>query len=119
VKPVYAAWIQQHVPSDPSGMCDDITRQMADAFPELKRVRGHYDAGHKRYSHWWLVTQDGAIVDPTEAQFVNVPGWHDPHDESGPEPTGKCPNCSGYVYDGGTVCGDVCADAYARYCMGL
>jgi len=91
---------------------------MVAAFPELKRVRGHYVTGRKEYPHWWCVTAEGTVVDPTAAQFDGLPGFYEPHVEGSPEPTGKCPNCGGYVYDGGTVCGDACALSYAAYVMG-
>lgn len=40
---------------------------MVEAFPELKRVRGHYHCPwlSKAQPHWWCVDPDGNIVDPT------------------------------------------------------
>lgn len=31
---------------------------------------------HEGSSHWWLRRDDGAIVDPTAAQFVMLPPYH-------------------------------------------
>jgi hypothetical protein len=63
----YARWIAEHAAGDVSGLCDPMTEAMAQAFPELARVYGLYvvpDAEHS-WRHWWLVTPDGRIVDPT------------------------------------------------------
>lgn len=61
----YEGWIRKNVPKDCSGMCEGITIRMAIDFPELKRVRGYY----MDRPHWWCVTPDGVIIDPTKAQF--------------------------------------------------
>ena len=31
------------------------------------------------------------------------------------EPTGKCPNCGGYCYEGATLCSDRCEHEYMAY----
>jgi hypothetical protein len=41
-KSAYAKWIAENRPADPWGKCEALTRLMATAFPELRRVRGHY-----------------------------------------------------------------------------
>lgn len=112
----FAEWIaQQGLPSCPAGLCESVTARMAEAFPELTRVRGHFVTGRKDYPHWWLITERGEIVDPTAGQFEGIPGFYEAHE--GPEPTGKCPNCGGYIYNGGAVCGDECGISYAAYVM--
>jgi hypothetical protein len=117
----YAEWIAAHYPTQEAayGQCDAATRAMAAAFPELTRVRGHYYCfvwGER--THWWLVAPDGTIVDPTAVQFPSVGrGVYEPWTEGADEPTGKCPNCGGYVYGGGTVCSDECARQYESYLM--
>lgn len=117
----YTEWISRHVSSDPTGKCADITLSMAVAFPELRRVRGHYLCliTRREHPHWWMETSKGQVIDPTASQFPSGgSGTYIEH--FGPEPTGKCPNCGGYVYDGGTVCGDVCARQYEAYvCSGI
>lgn len=117
----FDAWIIEHYPNAEAayGRCDDATREMQRAFPELTRVRGHYYCpvwGERQ--HWWLVTAEGAIVDPTAAQFPSDgDGVYQPWVEGDEEPSGKCPNCGGLVYSGGTVCSDVCARSYEAYIM--
>ena len=65
----YSAWIAENVEGDGYGQCKEITRQMADAFPELTRVRGHYYCwAWGERAHWWL-TYAGDIIDPTSQQF--------------------------------------------------
>jgi hypothetical protein len=117
--PRYAEWIAANVEGDGYGQCREVTERMAAAFPELARVRGHYYCliwGERE--HWWLTTPAGEIVDPTAAQFPSKGhGEYVPWIEGTPEPTGLCPQCGEYVYDGNTCCSDACSRAYAAYCM--
>lgn len=114
----YDQWIEGHYPTPELayGQCDEATKQLVAAFPELQRVRGHYYCwtwGER--SHWWAVAEDGTIVDPTARQFPSGGrGMYVPWEEGAEEPSGKCPNCGGYVYGGGTVCSDQCGDAFVR-----
>lgn len=117
----YEAWIEAHVEGDGYGQCKEVTARMADAFPELARVRGHYLClrwGVRE--HWWLTTPNGTVVDPTVAQFPSppTPEAYQPLDEDEEEPTGKCPNCGGYCYEGRSVCSDSCEASYIAYLMG-
>lgn len=114
----YADWIMANYPGGSGyGKCAEATTAMVEAFPELRRVRGFYLCpGWDRREHWWLVAPDNAIVDPTAGQFPSKgSGDYEEWDESRKEPTGKCPNCGGYAYDGGTCCSKECHDAYAAY----
>lgn len=115
----YNQWIEKNV-SSTYGTCAEVTEAMADAFPELTRVRGHYHCpiwGER--AHWWLKTPDGKIVDPTAAQFPSrgqftYVEWIDGQEE----PTGKCPNCGELCYKGDFCCSDECEVSYASYCVG-
>jgi hypothetical protein len=111
----YTTWIAAQT-EDPQGRCAEATLAMQAAFPELRRVRGHVITAGRDRPHWWLVTPDGDIIDPTAAQFQTL-CFYQPWDEAQSEPTGKCPNCGGYVFDGGTVCSETCAREYAAYCV--
>lgn len=110
----YQTWIDQHYPTRKAATCKcaEATEAMCEEFPELARVRGHYDCwAWGMREHWWCVTPDGAIVDPTARQFPSEGSCqYIAFNESGPEPTGKCPNCGGYCYDNDTCC----SDAYSR-----
>lgn len=114
----YHSWIEKHYPTPESayGKCAEATTAMLAAFPELRRVRGHYYCmiwGER--AHWWLVTSDGQVVDPTAAQFPSGGrGVYEPWTEGADESTGKCPNCGDFVYNHGAVCSDTCADQYTR-----
>lgn len=114
----YADWIAVNV-AEPYGKCAEVTLAMAEAFPELTRVRGHYYCfAWGERTHWWLTTREGTIVDPTASQFPSRGnGEYVELDASAPMPTGKCPNCSGLCYDGGYCCSDRCGAEYAAYCM--
>lgn len=106
----YQQWIKDNVSGDGYGQCNIITLQMAKAFPELIRVRGHYYCmiwGER--THWWLITWDGEIIDPTAAQFPSKgAGVYVPWGEDEKEPTGRCLNCGDLVYTGGVFCSDNC-----------
>jgi hypothetical protein len=53
------------------GRCKEICGSLILVFPSLRLVRGHYDcyAWRTKEQHWWCVTPDGVIVDPTSSQF--------------------------------------------------
>jgi len=118
MKQEYRSWISEHVEADGFGKCRETTQAMIEAFPELRRVRGHYYCAiWGEREHWWLETEDGKIVDPTAEQFPSRGfGEYIEWDESQRLPTGMCPNCGGYAYDGNTCCSDACSAAYAAYC---
>ena len=113
----YLKWIDLNVSEDGYGKCSEITLMMERKFPELHRVRGHYYCliwGER--THWWLVTQNGDIVDPTKEQFPSKgTGKYVEWPEGDQEPTGKCPNCSGYCFNGQTVCSEKCHIEYSAY----
>ena len=96
----YEEWISQNVKDNGYGQCHEATEAMAQAFPELSTVRGHYECpiwGTRE--HWWLVAPDGRIVDPTVEQFPSKGiGEYTPLDEEAEEPVGKCANCGEYSY---------------------
>jgi len=117
MRPEYAEWIAANVP-DPHGTCRETTEAMQIAFPELKRVRGHYYCwvGGER-PHWWLYDENGDVVDPTASQFGSKGlGHYEEWDETQPEPTGMCPNCGDHCYDGRFCCTPACDAAYIAFC---
>lgn len=117
----YEVWIKENVEGDGYGKCAEITEAMAKAFPELTRVRGHYYCpSWGERTHWWLTTPDGKIVDPTKDQHPSHGlGRYEPWVEGSPEPTGKCPNCGGYCYNGESTCSKKCYEEYRAYLMDL
>ena len=101
------------------GMCEQATKEMVKAFPELKRVRGHVSPGGP---HWWCVTESGEVVDPTVSQWKDrVPAGtvfiYHPFDESKADqlPTGKCMDCGGHLYYNAQFCDESCARATCSY----
>ena len=107
----YHEWIKENV-TETYGTCCEVTERMQEAFPELRRVRGHYHCwiwGIRE--HWWLMNGD-EVVDPTVAQFPsNGEGRYEELPEDTPEPTGKCINCGEYCFDGEQV-HDYCHDEF-------
>lgn len=52
------------------GRCEEMSRELCRQDPTLRLVRGHYICPMwGEQSHWWCVTLDGTIVDPTARQF--------------------------------------------------
>jgi len=108
----YEEWIAANVPLEPilaRGKCFGATQKMAAAFPELRRVRGHYLCpSWGRQEHWWCIAPDGTIVDPTGHQFPSatrisggalvVLGVYEPLPDDAEEPIGKCLVCGGYCW---------------------
>lgn len=139
---VYKAWIAAYVAAHSvMASCLSVCEEMQGAFPELRLVRGSIILSGSPnqvlsfeldiegllpgLGHFWLETVDGAIVDPTAAQFTDPDGCHgatgisayQPFDESKAQqlPTGKCPNCGDYCYNNASVCSDECGEQYVRY----
>jgi hypothetical protein len=112
----YAEWIAANVQDDGYGQCEEVTLRMAEAFPELRRVRGHYyDLAWGQRGHWWMVDASGKVVDPTVAQFPSKGrGFYDEWDESRPEPIGECYQCGAYIYEG-AGCPNECDDQDGFY----
>ena len=99
--PAYSAWIAEWAKAhDVRCACERATLDMVERFPELRRVPGHvrFVVGGGA-AHWWCVTADGTVVDPTANQFLEFHGGIARYEEwVGPLPSGKCPNCGEYVY---------------------
>lgn len=113
-RPNYQQWIAAHQPTDPRGQCVTVTKQMAEAFPELRRVRGHYLCAFEgRRTHWWLVTPSGEIIDPTVEQFADRGGDYEEY--TGPEPTGQCLNCGELCFGSEAFCDAECAMETAKF----
>lgn len=114
----YRLWIRVYNHKNPNvrGMCEQATLYMIAEFPELIRVRGHVShiLSNKLSTHWWCKDKDDIIWDPTSSQFGAIIEYFE-HDESQPEPTGKCPNCGEYCYDFNTCCCNKCSLNYKEY----
>lgn len=127
----YKDWITQNIKSreDYWRKCSDVTLRMQKEFPELIRVRGHFnDMWFGPQPHWWLKTSYGLIVDPTFAQFSGslpseLSGLPHEYEECDEEnlPIGKCLHCGEYIYEGGAFrnfCDENC-EIECRAFMGI
>jgi len=105
----YEDWIIANVPLEPilaRGKCFGTTAMMVNAFPELRRVRGHYLCpSWGRQEHWWCLAPDGTIVDPTGHQFPSCYlypgislGVYEPLPDDAEAPIGKCMVCGSYCW---------------------
>jgi len=104
-----------------SGRCRDEALKLARDDRSLTVVRGWATpVGGAMIEHWWLIDQDGKVVDPTVDQFPARPVYIPECVGVPPERPALmylCPNC-GDTHTGDfsvDVCSDRCARAYASY----
>lgn len=122
MKSTYAVWIAFHTDTGPlpgRGRCQELSEAMAAQFPELRVVAGYYHCPiWKSQQHWWCITPDGKIVDPTAAQFPS--GGLGKYEELAPEdrPIGTCMDCGADVFPNPYApefCSDTCRLSTIRY----
>lgn len=113
----YNEWIKANVEGTGYGACREVTERMAAAFPELRRVYGfYYSLAWGRRTHWWLVTSEGIVVDPTSAQFPCLGfGDYEELNSLDEAPTGRCADCACDVYNGAIFCSSGCESATISY----
>jgi hypothetical protein len=128
----YREWIDDFVAKCDGkllGKCREAVEAMHAVFPELRIVRGHAPVmGWGLRGHWWLITPDGTIVDPTEEQFPGVMQYEEwrPGDAVR---IGKCMECGDEIWadieslDDGpppheTFCSDDCRRSFASALTG-
>ena len=119
-------WIAANLPRTAKeclGQCRQMSEKVREQFPELELVRGHVcympwtEEDAIRYphgwAHWWL-TNGEEIIDPSLPQFCDVVvmqyvPWE------GEIPTGKCPNCGAYCYNGSYLCSTACETSFEKW----
>lgn len=98
----YCDWIAAYVEQQDGallGKCSAACNEMILVFPELKIIRGHvYDAYWGKRGHFWLVTEDGKIIDPTRGQFPARSIQYEAWDPSVPVRVGKCMECGVEIF---------------------
>ena len=131
MKEVYRNWIEVFYPTEKQAYanCLSATQEMVEEFPELRRVRGHYDCpiwGER--AHWWCVDPDGSIVDPTAVQFPSrgafAASYHEAQRKTLVQ-VGVCMNCGEPIRvtleaaengdQGSTFCSDACENRTLAY----
>jgi hypothetical protein len=119
----YYDWMNNKLRQEsPLNKCKEWTDEMHKQFPELKRVRGYVwlQSGLKR-PHWWLVTEQKQILDPTGSQFlmgyygINPIRDYEPFDESKGEPHGTCMNCGELSWYSASACSRACEGKLEQY----
>lgn len=123
----YADWIAGYLAAfeDPSrtlGRCRQAAEAMARSFPELEVVRGHVlcPAPWGRRGHWWAVSPEGDILDPTAGQFTLGIARYEPYVEGGDVRLGKCMECGTEIWGpplGGIdsqFCDEACRHDFGR-----
>ena len=114
----YNQWISRHYSTSLSARtkCEEATEQMVNDFPELTRVRGEieveepYNLPPTKTFHWWCVTGENIIVDPTGHQYPTKILKYIPVDLDKGTPTGKCMHCGSITYNHKYVCCKNCEE---------
>lgn len=105
------------------GRCQQASREMKAAFPELEIVKGHVHCPEPwgKRGHWWLVDPEGNIVDPTAAQFPLI-FEYEPYREGDEIRVGTCMDCGealrGQPGTHRTFCDKTCEETYLTYMNG-
>jgi len=96
---LFGSWIFGRYPTPESAklQCAEATAAMIEVFPKLRRVRGNAMVGIDFRPHWWCVTQDDEVIDPTAHQWDRPPVFYEEltNDE---EPCGKCIYCGDLLF---------------------
>jgi len=73
----YKKWISENV-KEAYGNCHRMCLEMVGQFPELRIIMGSYFCPLWGFrAHFWCITEDNIIVDPTISQFPsNGMGWY-------------------------------------------
>ena len=113
----YEAWIKGNAKGDGYGKCHEVCVAMKTAFPELRLAKGFFHCAWGARQHWWLITPDGHVVDPTRAQFPGLGGYEELRDDELEDrvPSGVCMDCGDPVYHGDTFCSPKCEAATRAY----
>ena len=111
----YAVWIRRNGPKsdlEAYGHCQSYTLRMKDEFPELEvQIGWYHDSPWGLRGHWWLVSSDGEIVDPTARQFPSKGTGRYEFVKEADRPIGKCANCGSFCYNGAPsemLCSEQC-----------
>jgi len=93
-------WIKTHYPTSESArlQCAEATLALTQAFPYLRRVRGHAMVEIHLRPHWWCLTETGDILDPTAHQWPNPPTFYELLPDNFEEPHGKCLECGELLF---------------------
>lgn len=100
----YNEWIDLHYPDRLAsyGNCAEAVQKMKAAYPELVVKRGVVQTDHGEREHWWLVTAEGEVVDPTKKQFTFIFDYEE-LDDNHPKcmyKRGRCKDCGEYYLIG-------------------
>lgn len=120
----YQNWINSYKEKHKvlAGLCFPACSLMLKDFPELTICRGYIvDGWGKRYTHWFLKTDNDEIIDPTISQFdYLLDGGNLKYEEyseglHGPLSTGKCMDCGKLLYNNETFCNSICSENTSKY----
>ena len=98
----YQAGLDAHSPANKPGKgrgdCGKLSRAIKKVFPELRLVAGYYYCPYwGKQQHWWCVSPEGDIVDPTACQFPSQDGDYEELAEEN-RPVGECMDCGEDVF---------------------
>jgi hypothetical protein len=82
------------------GKCKEMSEQLVVQDPTLTLVRGwYYDPAWGQQAHWWCVSPNGEVVDPTKNQFPSKGGGvYEPFDGMC-----ECEECGKQIKEDGAI----------------
>ena len=102
----YNKWMSDNYPSRKEALskCQEASKKMKEAFPELRVTNGFISLPFEldEKAHWWCVTPDGEIVDPTSIQYGTcILDYEEINDEHPARKyrLAKCMNCGEQYYE--------------------
>jgi hypothetical protein len=130
MKAEYSKWISDYVarfnhPAATLGQCEKAVEEMKGVFPELEVKKGYAicpEPWGKR-GHWWLLDEEGKIIDPTRSQFTCGVFGYEEYVEGDDVRVGKCMNCGDEIWgqperDGACICSPKCEKEFTEYLKG-
>jgi hypothetical protein len=94
----YDQWIANYIAKESfiRGMCKSACEEMKKVFPNLTLVGGKVLTIAGEREHWWLLDENGQVVDPTRSQYEGEIDYI-PWTPSMEIIIGKCMNCGAII----------------------
>lgn len=104
------------------GRCRELSLEMAEVFKDLTVTKGHVHCVWGKRGHWWLVDNDGTIVDPTRGQFIG-PIEYEEYEEGDEVRLGTCMDCGDGIWgvpgsQSSPFCNTACEESTRAYLNG-
>jgi len=112
---IYKLWIEENVIGTGRLKCEVYSKKMNNFFPELILKSGFYiDQYWGRQKHYWLVTKDKVIIDPTAQQFPTKGKGSYIEIKKGQTAFNSCKNCLVLCHEDEEFCSKKCKETFEQ-----